>query len=622
MKEPHKRQPPPTTDPWGITSSYLDVFKLPHRISPRTRRRLRQAMGIDPNQRRPLDTPDIWVIRPGQTRRLTEPALLTLEDGTELPIERRLPVDLPIGYHALRLKSAPHPIHLFVSPGACWLPPSLRTWGWTVPLYGLRSRASWGIGDLADLRRFGRWTSAQLKTGFVMVNPLGAPTPVRPIQPSPYYPSSRRFLNPLYLRVEEVPGARDVRLPLDRLAKAGRALNTARIIDRDAVYPLKLRALETLWKRFNGHRDFDRFRAEQGQSLQDFATFCALAERYQGGWPSWPTRYRQPDNAAVARFRRDHQQRVDFHSWLQWLLDNQLARASKAVPLMQDLPIGVDPGGADAWAWQATLASGVSVGAPPDAFGPRGQDWGLPPFVPHRLRTAAYQPFRETLQAVLRHAQGLRIDHVMGLFRLFWIPHGLSAAEGAFVRYPADELLAVLAIESHRAQAVVVGEDLGTVEPGVRPEMRRRNLLSYRLLWFEQRPPESYPEACLAALTTHDLFTVKGLWTGTDLQDQERIGLSTNAKETERIRRRVAKLTGLPPSAPATTVIERLHQRLARSAARLLTATLEDGLGVAERPNMPGTTAEWPNWSIALPKSLEGIQRDPLVRHVAKAMKR
>jgi 4-alpha-glucanotransferase len=313
---------------------------------------------------------------------------------------------------------------------------------------------------------------------------------------------------------------------------------------------------------------------------------------------------------------------VRFHQWIQWLLDTQLAHVAAAVPVLQDLPIGVDPHGADAWVWQDLLATDVTVGAPPDEFNTLGQNWGLPAFVPHKLRAAAYQPLRQTLQAVFRHAAGLRIDHVMGLFRLFWIPPEAEPRLGAYVRYPADELLAILALESHRAQAFVVGEDLGTVEAAARDQLDAHGLLSYRLLWFETEPPSHYPARALAAVTTHDLPTIAGLWSGADLQAQHNLGLHPNTAGLEAIRQRLQTMTGLPAAAAIEEVVLRTHQRLAEAPSAVLLATLEDALAVVERPNMPNTTTAWPNWARALPCPLEAIECHPLVQAVATAVQR
>ncbi|PYO53523.1 MAG: 4-alpha-glucanotransferase, partial [Candidatus Rokuibacteriota bacterium] len=341
------------------------------------------------------------------------------------------------------------------------------------------------------------------------------------------------------------------------------------------------------------------------------------AERHGGGWHTWPSEHRRPGSPDVARFAETHAARVRFHQWLQWLLERQFEAAAAEIGIMQDLPIGVDPDGADAWAWQDALATGASVGAPPDRFVPRGQDWGLPPFVPHRLRALGYEPFIETIRASLRHGGGLRIDHVMGLFRLFWIPHGLPPAEGGYVRYPAQELLAIVALESQRAGATVVGEDLGTVEAGVREELAAHGVLSYRVAWFEERPPASYPPLAMAAVTTHDLPTIAGLWTGADLAEQRALGLVGDGAALDETRARLAELSGLGPDAAVADVIEAVHARLAEAPSLLVTATLDDALAVRERPNVPGTSLERPNWSIALPVALEALETAPLARRIA-----
>ena len=604
-----------TADAWGVADGYEDTLGVWREVSPPTRGAIRAAMGAPPA---PGAEP-VRVLEPGASRALERACRLRLEDGTTLLVERTLPPDVPLGYHDLEPLDGAPPVRLIVSPGRCALPEGLRAWGWAVQLYAARSEESWGIGDLADLRRIGRWSSA-LGAGFALVNPLHAPIPVTPLQDSPYYPSSRRFLNPLYLRIEEVPGAPDLGATLERAAAEGRRLNAERRIERDRVWRLKLGVLERVWERFGGATEFDRFMKEQGASLRDFAVFCALAELHRSGWSRWPTEHRRADAPGVARFATDRAERVQFHQWLQWLLDRQLGSASEALPLMHDLPIGVDPEGADAWAWQDVLATGATIGAPPDRYNSRGQDWGLPPFVPHRLRERRFEPFVETIRAALRHAGGLRIDHVMGLFRLFWIPRGQAPAEGAYVRYPADDLLAIVALESHRVGAVIVGEDLGTVERGVRETLAARRVLSYRVTWFESEPPARYPSLALATATTHDLPTIAGLWTGADVAEQETLCLSPNEPAVRQIVRRLAGMIGLPEGAPAAAVIEATHRLLAEAPSALVTATLEDALAVAERPNMPGTSLERPNWSIALPEPLERLEHHPLALAIARAL--
>ena len=564
------------------------------------------------------------VVTGGETANLPGRWLLGTEDGGEVAVDDVLPPDVPLGYHRLRREDDGHTMRLIVAPFACHLPPEERTWGWAVQLYAARSRASWGMGDLGDLARLGAWSAAQ-GAAMAMVNPLHAALPTAPQQASPYSPSSRSYRNPLYLRVEDVPGASGLGADLDALATAGRALNRDRLIDRDAVWQLKSAALEPLWRRFTasgGDRHFERYCEAEGPALAAYAAFCVLAEHHGVPWTEWPGGLRDPDGPDVVAFVARERDRVRYHQWLQWLVDGQLRRAGERIAVVQDLAVGVDPAGADAWLWQDCFALGVRVGAPPDEFSAGGQDWGLPPFDPWRLRAAAYQPFITTLRAVLRHAGGVRIDHVMGLFRLFWIPLGASAAEGAYVEYPWRDLLAILALESMRAGAWVVGEDLGTVEHYVREELARRNVLSYRLVWFEGAPPHRFPTQAMAAVTTHDLPTIAGLWTGSDLAEQERIGLGPNVEATHAIRRRLQEWTGVDGDAPVDEVVLRTHELLAEAPSAVVAATLDDALCVEERPNLPGTTDERPNWCLALPKPLDDVETDLQVASVARTIDR
>jgi 4-alpha-glucanotransferase len=582
---------------------------------------LRDAMGATGL---PPPSPVLVARRGGPTPPVMAPAEVALEDGAILRVDGGVPPDLPLGYHELRPLDGRPPVRLIVAPARCHLPAGLAAWGWAVQLYALRSRASWGIGDLADLDRLARWSAETLGAGALLLNPLHAVLPLAPPEPSPYFPSSRRYRNPLYLRIEEVPGAAEAAVDVEGLAAQGRALNAERRIDRGAALRLKMAALERLWARGAGAgAALARYRAREGRALDEFATFCALAERHGSGWRTWPAEHRHPSRPAVARFAADAAARVDFHAWVQWLLDEQLARAARHLRLITDLAIGFDGAGADAWAWQDLLADGVSIGAPPDDFAVDGQDWGVPPFAPHRLRAAWYRPFVETVRASLRHAGGLRIDHVMGLFRLFWVPRGGPAADGGYVRYPADDLLAILALESERAGALVVGEDLGTVAHGVRERLAAEQVLSTRVLWFEGGLPAAYPALSLATVTTHDLPTVAGVWTGSDLADQQAVGLRTTADAMAALRRHVAAVAGVGDGAATAEVALACHQRLAEAPSVLVMATLEDALGVAERPNIPGVPAALrPNWSLALPRSLEEIEADSGVRVLAASVAR
>ncbi|MGP3949407.1 4-alpha-glucanotransferase [Streptomyces sp. 7N604] len=417
---------------------------------------------------------------------------------------------LPLGTHTLRAlapdgRSAR--ATLIVAPDRMPEPPG-RSYGFLVQLYSLLSARSWGMGDLGDLADLAAWSCRSLGAGFVQLNPLHAAVPgngTEPTDPSPYRPSSRRFPDPVHLRVEDVPEyahltgparARAAELAEQATELRDGVLHKGALIDRDAVWRLKREALELVRgvPLSPGRRAaYCDFLAEQGRALDDHATWCALAEVHGSDWHAWPSGLRDPRSARTERARRELLDRVDFHCWLAWLTDGQLAAAQRAardagmgIGLVHDLAVGVHPGGADAWAQRDAFAAGMSIGAPPDAFNSRGQDWGLPPWRPDALAAAGYGPYRDLLRGLLRHAGALRIDHVMGLFRLWWVPEGREPTQGTYVRYDAEAMLGVLALEAHRAGAVVIGEDLGTVEPGVRDALAGRGVLGTSVLWFER----------------------------------------------------------------------------------------------------------------------------------------
>ena len=583
-------------DRWGIQHEWLDADDRPHRVDERTVERLRAVVGEPPPDLE--DTPPL-VTRPGRRLPFAQAATVVCEDGSTRTVEGVLPDDFPLGYHRMRAGDDGPDRLLVVSPGRCHVP-DRQAWGLTVQLYAARSSASWGIGDLADLRLLREWTE-RLGGGFLLVNPLHAVAPTTPQEASPYLPATRRFRNPLYLRVEEVPGYEDG----DLLDVGGDldGLRATTLVERDGAWEAKRAVLRRVFDRTGAANDPEllRWRADAGQPLQDWAVWCVLADEHGPDWRRWPEELRSPGSVPVARCAEDRAEDVSFHVWLQWLLDQQLRRASGGVTVLQDLPIGVAGGGADAWAWQDVLARGVTVGAPPDLLNTVGQDWGSPPLVPWRLRAADYAPFVESVRATIAGAGGLRIDHVMGLFRLWWVPEDASPTEGGYVRYPADDLLDIVALESHRAGAVVVGEDLGTVEPGVREALAERGILSYKVLWFEDEPPAEWPEAALAAVTTHDLPTVAGLWTGSDVDDQ--IAASDMDPDDVRSGREdlLARLRrdGLSDDAPVDDALVEAHRQLAEAPSLLLSVALEDVVGEERRPNVPGTV-ERENWRIPL----------------------
>ncbi|MER5882194.1 4-alpha-glucanotransferase [Streptomyces sp. NPDC001941] len=574
---------------------------------------------------------------------------------------------LPPGVHLLDL-AAPdgrtETATLVVAPPRVPSPPPAH--GLMTQLYSLLSRRSWGMGDLGDLRELADWSARDLGVDFLQVNPLHAAVPGlagHPTDPSPYRPSSRRFPDPVHLRVEEVPeyayvGAED-RPELDSLlARAGAlreaVLKKGELIDRDAVWALKRRALELVRKVPLGpgrRAAHCAFLAGQGRALEDHATWYALAGRHGADWHHWPAPLRDPRSAAVARARRELLDETDFHAWLAWLTDEQLAAAAgaareagMAVGVVHDLAVGVHPGGADAWAQQEVFARGMSVGAPPDAFNARGQDWGLPPWRPDRLAEAGFAPFRDLVRGVLRHAGGVRVDHVMGLFRLWWVPEGHAPSEGTYVRHDADALLAVLALEAHRAGAAVIGEDLGTVEPGVREALARRGVLGTSVLWFERdwegdgRPlaPEEWREGCVATATTHDLPSTAARLTGDHVELRHRLGLLTGPLERERVREaaevadwlgHLGRL-GLLPGGPGDEEreVRAFYRFLARTPARLLGVWLPDAVGDRRPQNLPGTWDQYPNWRLPVadasgrPVTLEELAASPRLHALFQAV--
>jgi len=572
----------------------------------------------------------------------------------------RLPGDLPLGWHRLHARSGERhaTAPLVVTPAYVGLPAELgarRAWGFLTQLYSVRSTRSWGLGDLADLAEFAGWSGRELGAGFVLVNPLHASSPVAPMESSPYLPVTRRFVNPVYLRAQDVPELADLSADdlsrVNRIAAVQRRRNTTDDeLDRDAVWKAKRAVLEVvhrLPRTPERQAAYAGFRAREGAGLVDFATWCALVERHGPTWRQWPAELRDPHSAAVAEAGAELADRVDFYCWLQWLLDEQLAAAQRSaraagmpVGVVHDLAVGVHPEGADAWALQGVVAGGVTVGAPPDAFNQQGQDWSQPPWRPDGLAETGYAPYRDMLRTVLRHAGGLRVDHVIGLFRLWWVPAGRPPADGTYVRYDHEALVGILALEAQRAGAFVVGEDLGTVEPWVRTYLAERGLLGTSILWFEQddgvpRRPERWRELCLATVTTHDLPPTAGYLAGEHIALRDRLGLLTRPVAEERAvdtadreawLALLRELGLLRSGAGEQETVEALHRFLVQTPCRLLGVSLADAVGDRRTHNQPGTSVEYPNWRLPLadgagrPVLLEELATSPRVRSLAGAL--
>lgn len=686
----------------GIETQYTDALGQTHEVTDETLLALITAFGLSPDARQarreleeherqtPLGLAGVYLVhaenpRPELVLRLPAgPSKIAWSCRLEGGGERRgrvaatresaavpLPAGLPLGYHRLEVEAGgvTAQTDLIVAPAQCHLPaelgPGARSWGLSCQLYGLRSEHNWGMGDFTDLATLARaaGSSAAATLG---INPLHALFAAEPRHVSPYSPSSRVFLDCLYIDLTAVPGFADdetVRaLMQGEWFKATHwAARSADLIDYGAVSACKRPILEALHQRFRSRelgadgksdgtlgRAFREFQQAGGRALRDFAVFETLHERYvreqrQFSWQNWPAPMRNPRSPEVAGFASAHRDRVEFFQFLQWEADRQLAAAAAAgreaglsIGLYRDLAVGADPNGAEAWADQELVAPGTSIGAPPDQLSRAGQNWGLAPVNPLVLRRQSFAPFVASLRANMRHAGILRIDHVMSLNRLYWIPSGMAATDGAYVNYPSGDLLRLVALESRRQRCAVVGEDLGTVPEGFRETMQSANVLSYRIFVFERHrdgsfvPPEDYPPLAAASAATHDIATLKGFWLGSDVAWRKRLGLypddaaqAAEAAERSRDRRLLLEalvgegllaaeragelLSARGEPAYSTKLGNAILAYLARSRARLMLVQLEDVISEAEQANLPGTTDAHPNWRRHLSQTLEEI---------------
>ncbi len=620
-------------------------------------------------------------------------ATLPLDETTALEegkFERRILAvrhPLPLGYHTLSVevrkkggKVLKGVVPLIVTPPRCVLPedviPGGRTWGIGVQLYSLKSADGWGIGDFDDLGRFAE-TAGALGAGLIGLNPLHALFPADPNHYGPYSPSNRSFLNVFYIDVEAAPDLADAPAAREAMEQEGflRDLSAARaaeLVDYPAVARLKLPVLRLLYASFRAKhlkksglsprgQEFRAFQRRMGPALRRHALFDTLHEHFYTAdpacwaWQSWPEAYRTPESPTVKDFARTHAERIEFFEYLQWEADRQLEQAALrgkkaglSVGFYRDLAVAGHPGGASAWANPQVLVQGATVGAPPDQFNMKGQNWGLAPFSPVALREAAYEPFIRLVRANMRHAGALRIDHVMALKHLFWIPAdadsngSATGGEGAYVQYPFEDLVRIIALESRRQGCIIIGEDLGTVPEGFRPAMQKAGVLSYRVLYFERAadggflPPAAYPSEAMVTITTHDLATFKGFWTGHDLEWRHRLDLYPNegawnkdvwdrGVDRWRLLQALSREGMKPASYPTDEgdqpyrreLMEAVHRYLATTAGRIVMVQIEDALGEIEQPNLPGTIDQHPNWRRRLGVGVEEIAGDERVKSLA-----
>ncbi len=687
----------------GIATRHVDALGVIHEPDEETLSRLIAAFGlpVDPKEAEdaladegraaPFGLAPVHIVAqeaPAQALRLRLPSETgsvewhcRFEDGKECAgksegAELFLPAQLPLGYHRLAISGAgagggaTAEIGLVVAPDSCHLPdalqPGARSWGLTAQLYGLRSARDWGIGDFSDLATLCR-EAGKLGAAAIGINPLHALFAAEPRHFSPYSPSSRAWLDYLYIDVTQIPGfAEDPVAQSLMPAAAVLAARGAELVDYAAVAALKRPVLEALYQRFRARERgrgsalgaaFRAFRREGGEALAAFATFEALHEHFTGAggpfsWHAWPAALRDPHSAAVAKFARAHAERVEFFQFLQWQADQQLGAAAATgrasglgIGLYRDLAVGVNPNGAEAWADRELVVPGAAIGAPPDVLSRAGQNWGLAPINPLALRRRGFAPVIAALRANMRHAGILRVDHVMSLQRLYWVPSGAPATRGAYVNYPFRDLLRLVALESRRQRCAVIGEDLGTVPEGFRETMQQASVLSYRVFVFERRgdgsfiPPGDYPPLAAASAATHDLATLKGFWLGRDIAWRHRLGLypdmaaeAGEAEDRRRDRHLLLEALGreglLAPERfgaflsgdgePAYTeeLGEAILAYLARARSRLTLVQIEDVAGEGEQANLPGTTEAHPNWRRRLSLRLEDLFAGPEMARV------
>ena len=573
-----------------------------------------------------------------------------------LPFPRRL----PLGYYTLQLSitspsfRAHETSRVIVTPDSAYVPASYKKgrglWGLTVQLYGVRSQRNWGIGDFGDLNDLVHWAGKDLGAAMVGVNPLHA---LLPGEISPYSPSSRMFHNPLYFGIERIPEHDESPVAQRRVKskvfqKTLSALRASPTVDYDSVQAIKYKHFKALYRQFLKNHlvprsrrglAFLRFIQQQGSNLEHFACFQVLGEIFSRtrspkkkakSWQDWPKEFRDPISTQVQRVSRKQATRINFFRYLEWICQEQLEEVRKTarrlrmpVGLYQDLAVGIDPNGYEAWAFQNQLVTQASIGTPPEIFSPKGQNWNLVPLSPEHLQQHGYEVFVKTFQAMMNGGGLLRIDHAMGLFRLFWIPRGKSPSKGAYIHYPAEALLAILALESHKSGTTIVGEDLGTITPHIRKTLSLSGLLSYRLLLFEKTktgnfiPPHRYKKSAMVAVSTHDLPTLKGYWEGRDIHwktrlnvypDPDATGKEWRARDNEKrlllqALRKEGLLTGAHsweshamPSCDSA-LQQAVYAYLARTPSFLLAVSLEDLLGDAETPNIPGASPrDYPVW--------------------------
>lgn len=605
---------------------------------------------------------------------------LQLENGsTSLSgkIKKRgiqFPQDLPLGYHQLQLHTPKQTINctIIIAPESCYQPQALqekqKLWGTFLQLYTLRSEQNWGIGDFGDLKNFIQ-QFAHYQADFIGLNPIHSLFPANPESASPYSPSSRQWLNIAYIDVNqltEFQQSSDAQTWFNstEIQQQLNQLRTQDWLDYAQIIPLKLKGLRFAFAKFQQNQtacpdqDFADFVQKGGESLQVQATFDALHQHLssqfenQWGWDFWEKPYQDYQSPAVQQFKADHCDDVEFYTWLQFIADKQLAECNALcqqqnmqIGMYRDLAVGVSANGAETWNDKQLYCLKASVGAPPDVLGPQGQNWGLTPMNPHLLKQTAYRPFIQLVRANMKHCGALRIDHIMSLLRLWWIPKGDSAKNGAYVRYPVDDLIAILALESQRHQCLIIGEDLGTVPKEIVSKLKNAGILSYKIFYFEfdekgqSRDLNSYPYQAMTTLSTHDLPTINGYWRGYDFELGEQFGVYPDPKilsilQAQRVNAKAQilqrlneqsisvspEITAELNSAVSTQFVHLLQHYVANVSSGLFGFQPEDWLGMTEPVNIPGTSTQYANWRRRLTENTNDIFANSEIQNLLKTV--
>ncbi len=633
----------------GVSTSYYDIFGQHHPIQPNVLRYILDSIGPEVPQ---YPLPPTLVLTAGEERELPAPATLHMEDGTTREITR-IDGNLPLGYHELQLHDRSPAIFLIICPARMWTPSSpQRRAGLAISLYGLRSSLNWGAGDLRDLRQLIRWATEKMGLSFIALNPLHALHNRIPYNASPYLPLCSYYRNFLYLDVENIPEFQSAEIQ-EEFRKQGiqdelAELRNTEYVEYERVAHIKdkfLRKCFQLWLK-NGVGDLESYIQQQGKLLRNFALYCVLDKHFRETapgtwlWTQWPKEFQSPDTQECQKFLQIHEQDVQFYCWIQMQLDRQLKEIQKEaldlgmdIGLYHDLALATDRFGCDLWANREYYIEGCRVGAPPDDFSPNGQDWAFPPGNSSQQFRDGYRLFIASVRHNASNGGALRLDHVMRLFRLFWIPDGFSAKDGTYVYERWRDLFGILALESHRLKVRIIGEDLGTITDEMRQGLMDYGVLGYRLLYFERehdgqfREPQHYTPAAVASTTTHDLPTLSGFWQAQDVEARRNAGLlpddesyyrqlSDRFQDKQKILDRLHSLHLLPDNFPSnaqeigyltTEMRDAILNMLSSTPCELFVMNQEDLTFETLQQNLPGSTAEYPNWRRKMRYSLEEL---------------